>query len=291
LSSLQTTKKMFQLLELDIAPYLADRLGLDLTIDSNRQVIEQLLQSIAKKMTAPTSGVILDPIWSLPAVLAHKPSGPGLVIRLDRPTGTVDPLALPTLIAEWGVEAVRQNYGVAALSLWYNPQETLALEKKQMVAELADYCRHEKIAFMLKLQVLPLPAAQAGENQVAPPEQRDLATLQLTALQELRTSVDLLALQHPGDSLSCATITAELDCPWIMIANEPEYARNKELIRDAMENGAQGALLSAPLWNDLTALRLPDHSPDWSHIETWVATEGRDRVMELQRIINEYGTN
>lgn len=277
ISSLQSSSGMFTLFELDTVPYLAHVLGLELEVPSNRVLLETLVQSAMRKLASASTGVVLDPIWSLPAALASKPTGPGLVLRLDRPVLELDPEALPILIPEWGVEAVRHNYAVATATLQYHPHEKNALEKKQFVAELWDYCHHEGIAFFLKLFI-----TQAGG--VTPDE---YFAAQLTAVQELRATVDLIGLQHPGDALSCATLTAELDVPWLVITDGYDYPTAKEVIRDGLENGARGALVGRVMWQELQNVKQPGMQADLAAIEKWLLTEGRDRMVEVNRIVQE----
>jgi tagatose-1,6-bisphosphate aldolase len=278
IASLRTVHGGIALLELDQAPALAEVLGLDLDILDNRQAVERLLQTLAKRLGPDYSGLVLDPIYSF-AALPYKVDNAGLVLRLNHPAAAVDPLGLPTLIPDWGIEAVKQNYGVAKLSLFYHPSEAKALEKKQLLAELYDYCQHEGVAFFLKLIIYLSPDEEPTPEQF----QAD----QLAAVQELRGFCDLIGLQPAQDPLSAATLTAELDIPWVVTTDGLNYLLAKEAIRSALDNGAQGYVVGDSLWADIGLARRADMSPDWSTIDQQISRDIRDRVLELSRILRE----
>jgi tagatose-1,6-bisphosphate aldolase len=213
------------------------------------------------------------------AALPYKAGTAGLVLRLNHPAAATDPLGLPTLIPDWGIEAIKHNYGVAKLSLFYHPSEARALEKKQLLAELFDYCEHEGVQFFLKLIVYLPPEAQPTPEQF----QAD----QLTAVQELRGFCHLLGLQPPQDSLGAATLTAELDIPWIVTTDGLNYMLAKEAIRSSLESGAQGYVVGDCLWSDVGQARRADMSPDWAQIDQHINQDIRDKVVELSRILHE----
>lgn len=278
IDSLRSAHGGISLLELDQAPAIADVLGLDLNVPEHKQAIEHLMGTLTQRLSPECSGLVLDPLYSLSA-LSLKANPAGLVLRLNHPAAASDPLALPPLIPDWGIEAIKNNYAVAKLSLFYHPSEAKALEKKQLLAELYDYCQHEGVAFFLKLIVYLSPDEE--------PTPQQFEADQLTAVQELRSFCHLLGLQPTQDSLSAATLTAELDIPWIVTTDGLEYALAKEAIRAALESGAQGYAVGDCLWSDLGLARHTDMTPDWEAIDQQITRDIRDRVMELSRILRE----
>jgi tagatose-1,6-bisphosphate aldolase len=106
-------------------------------------------------------------------------------------------------------------------------------------------------------------------------------------VQELRGFADLLALDYPGSALAAASITAELDKPWIVSSRDQNYGQFKEELRDSLASGARGFLIGRSLWNEMGKLRREDQSPDFDHIPEYIQTTVRDRVIELTRIIDE----
>lgn len=282
LPALRTAQGKYCLVELDEAPHLAHELGLDLTTESGEQLLDQINSSLVSTYSAESSGVVLDPVYTF-KFLEKKNSKAGVLFRLEQLMEDVDPLSVPKLISNWGIEDIKNNYASAKIELLYHPHEEKALAKKQLLTELYDYCQHEKITLLLKLTIY----TPAGDEY----QQLNFQEAQLTAIQELRDTCDLLALQFPQDPLSCATITAELDVPWLSVAEGVDYESYKQMLRTALENGAKGFLAGDILWRDLVSLKHEDKSPDMEAIQNLIKTNSRDRLIEMVRITDETGEN
>jgi tagatose-1,6-bisphosphate aldolase len=178
------------------------------------------------------------------------------------------------------VESIANNYGVAKLELYYHPAEENAAYKKQMVAELYDYCKYEGIDFVLELLVYH----QATEE----PSEEVLTETQLIAVQEFRDSCDLLAVEYLSNSLAAVTITAELDIPWIMTGREVEYETIKNDLRASLESGASGFLLGDIFWPKVDATTRDAQDFQVSHLLSQIENQSRDRIIELSRIVEEH---
>ena len=94
-------------------------------------------------------------------------------------------------------------------------------------------------------------------------------------------------MQYPQDPLAAATLTSELDIPWLMIDDGVKYDKFKDQLRVALENGAQGFLVDEVLWQEVGKMRLKDQSPDLPAIEKFLQTTSKDRMIELMRIAGE----
>jgi tagatose-1,6-bisphosphate aldolase len=280
LPALQTNSGHFCLLELDRVSQLASALGLTLNEPSNVPLFQQGLGAVLSNLAPQASGLVLEPEYGLPLISSQAKTG-GLALALDTASSDeVDPLQLPQLLPNWGVVAIKNNFAMAKVTLYYHPTEDKALQEKQLIAELYDHCRHEGIELMLKLMLY----TQADEEFSAPKFQET----QLQAVSEFRASCHLLALQYPQDTLACATLTTELDIPWVVVGDGQNYDTFKEVVRDSMEGGAQGFLAGEPFWSEIKDLRQPDLAPDLAAVEQFLKTTARDRVIELARIVGEF---
>ena len=292
LPAIQTSSAQFCLLQLDLAPRLAEALHLEWQDPQHRALTARVAELLMEVLSPEVSGVVVSPQHTFSSIL-KKNHTTGLLLSLEQQLGGVDPLALPALIENWGVEHVSNNYGLAKLELLYHPAEQEAIRKKQLVAEVHHYYQLLNIAFLLELR---LYAPQESEYT---PEKMQEA--QIMALEDMRDSCDLLALEYPSDTLSAVTITAELDIPWVVTGRtfhqqgEPAaligYAAYKEKLRIALESGARGYLLDDILWKD-SFEQLPQvegqDPEEWLHqVEQHIKTTIRDRVVELSRIVNE----
>lgn len=278
LSALQSENRRFTVLALDTGVRLIEKFDLPATAPETDETIKQVLSAFQQVLAPHVSAITIDPMYGF-QLSRTKPTTAGLLFRLEKPTTQVDPLALPILIGNWGVGAVRQNYGAAKLELWYHPKEAAALEKKQLVAELYDYCQHEGIALLLKL-IVYTPADETFT--VA-----SFQTAQLEAAHEFAASCSLMALQYPQDALAAATLTAELDVPWLLCSDDVEYEAFKDILRTSIDNGASGYVVDEVLWREIFALQTADKAPDWPAITKFLQTTARDRAIELARIVAE----
>ena len=278
LPAIRTATRKFTLCQFDQAPQLAELLGLDLELDSNRTQLKKLLEASSHVLSPFVSGVILDPSHSF--FLADQQLGDaGLVFRLTPSHLGSDPLAVPQLLPDWGVAEIANNYGSAKLELHYHPAEEKALEKKQLLAELYDYCQYQGIALLVKLEIFNPYQQEYDPGQF----QQD----QLQAVQELRNFADLLALQYPLEPLPTATLTAELDIPWVLSMQQSNYNQFERNLEVCLENGAQGFLLDYHFWQELEQYRREDGSPDWDRINQFVETQLHDRIIKLARFTNQ----
>lgn len=277
---------MFNLIEFDDEAKFIDALGLDLRDKGSKEISEEILSAqfkayagIDSKNFEGVSGFILDPELSL-RVFAGQDIDMGIGLNLDEPQAEHDPLSLPNLIPEWGVEQIRNNYAVTVLTMYYHPEEEEALKKKQFLAEIQDYCRYEEIELIVKLIVYT-----PGDRKFDWVEFRND---QLQAVEELRSLADLFVLQYPNDSLACATLTTKLDVPWLISDDNIDYNEFKERLRDALENGAKGFMVGETLFKEIEGMRKKDHSPDLENILKFINSQARDRAIELVRICREF---
>lgn len=268
----------YGLLDLHQVSSLAEWLGLEISIPSNQAVLKAVVAELIDSLSPHASGLVLDPDIGL-SQIRQKSSSTGLLLPLQVTGAEVDPLALPTLSPDWGVEQIANNYGVAMIELFYNPAEPEALLKKQMVAELMDYCRYLQIDLAIRLRLF----SPTGEILDADAFQ----AAQIQALQELRTICHLLVLDNPGTVLAAATITAELDIPWLVWLEAPKYDQLKDQLRTCVESGARGYMVGSNLWPELGNLRRKDTGLDMAAIKELCQTTLRDRMIELTRIVAE----
>lgn len=267
----------FALLGLDQISQIADQMHLQINVEDDNLLLELFLQDLAELYSSEATGVVFSPEIGYEA-LHSKTEGAGPLFCLERQTSEHDPLSVPILVPRWGVEAIRNNYGVAKLQLIYNPTEAEAATKRQMVAELYDYCQHEGIDFLLDL-VIYVEGTEKEYKQI-------FQQLQLQAIQQLRNYCDLMALEYPLDTIGAVTVTAELDVPWILSARDTAYEDLKDQLRNCLESGASGFMAIQQFLPSLATHQKFDRL----NVKEFLKTTGRDRVIELRRIVDEAAT-
>lgn len=269
---------MIALLDFSRIATLAQAVGLDIDHLEHKEHLSYITSGLMSLLSPEVSGVVVDPDFDFNTI-QKKANGTGLLLSLEKKSDAVDPLSMPKIAENWGIEHIRNNYGIAKLELFYHPQEPEALRKKQFVAEVYDYCKYEGIDFLLELMVYH-PASEEATQEV-------LLEAQLQAAREFSNSCDIFALEYLGNALSAVTLTAELDTPWIYNAREIGYESFKENMRVCIDSGAQGFLAGDPFWageKTRQVLSKLDHTPEQ---ENYIKTDVRDRVIEAVRIVNE----
>lgn len=270
LPAISNQHRLFSILALDDILDLSKILSLDLSLNDNLVFLEKILISLLE-LSQEVSGVVIDPIYSLP-LINYKAKNVGILLRLEQHQ-VFSNEEIPKLFPNFSLLEIKNNYALVKLALNYQAHEEQALAKKQLLAEIRDYSQNLQIDFLLKLN-----------------NNFDNKELLLNSLQDLRSFADILVLEGIWDPLLAATVTSELDVPWLLSADNQEkltYNQFKENFRVAMENGAKGFYLGNFLWQDLAQYRQPNQDFDWTGMQNFIRTTLRDRLIELNRIAEE----
>jgi tagatose-1,6-bisphosphate aldolase len=300
LMSLKSDNEMFGLFGLNPACVLQDYWNLPQ--NQSHGIYQELFDfTVAKSaMLAEkyATGLVLDPTLNI-SPNSQAPAGLILPLQIQKSV-EVDPLAVPKIDPSWGVVEVKNNYGVALLTVYYHPQEPKALLKKQLIAELSDFCKYHEIDLILDL-IIFTPAGEKFDLE-------NFQESQVMAVQELRSSPQAVILQYPLDPLACATMTTELDIPWLVSSRGLHYEEFKETLRTSLEGGASGFYAHEISWAKVNINLESDqkqidswikHKDEFqlekyqaqvkSEIQKKINTETRDQLIELMRITNEFG--
>jgi tagatose-1,6-bisphosphate aldolase len=266
---------LLAIMELDNNLELAELLGLDLSLTDNLQILEKVHEYLISLQTQLT-GIILDPIYSF-HLLGAGQLQKTICLRLEQDKSVTDE-ELPSLFPNFSLEEIKNNYALVKLALTYNSREELSIAKKQLLSEIRSYSKSLDIDFLLKLRVPTLTL----ENEF------DASAQQLEAVQDVRALADILVLECPNDPLAVATISSELDVPWLVTSGtELSYDEFKARFRMAMENGASGYCLGSLLLAELSQFRADDQTIDLPALKKYIDTVLRDRLIELNRIASE----
>lgn len=277
LSAISSQSLMFSILSLDQLLTLAKNAGLSTSDPRGTVLLQSIIDELMKQYSPFTSGVILSPEIGFPTVL-QKAESAGPLFCLERRLIEPDPFTIPLLMNNWNIETVRHNYGVAKLELFYSPNEQEAQTKRQMVAELFDYCQHQKIDFLLEV-IVYIETTEKDYKNV-------FQQVQLEAVQDLRNFCSVIALEYPLDALGAVTVTAELDIPWILTARNTPYEEFKENVRTVLESGAKGFMGI----EQFLPPSVPTDGFNSDEFMRFIQTVGTDRVREIVRIVEEAGT-
>lgn len=281
---METKTKGYSLFNLSQAYDLADRFNLALDQTEDIAKLFLVISQTMEVVSPCVSGVILGPEVGFEAVFRKDPKT-GLVLSLEKQSSFFSVNEMPKFYEQWGIEQIRNNYGVGHLKLYYHPQEELATQKKQLAGELYDAAKYEGVDLIIELAMYQ-PEKTLSENE----SNDSFEETQLLAAKEFQAVCDLLVLEYPHSSLSCATLSAELDVPWLLADRLDDYTYFKECLRIAMENGAVGCQIDNVVWSGLPEVKLAQadqDSKDWQVLTKYIQTELRDRLIEITRIVDE----
>lgn len=280
LLSIQNSQGGFPLLDFSRVATLAQTLKLDIDHLEHQEHLSFVTRALMQYLSAEVSGVVVDPDFDFDSI-SKKVNGTGLLLSLEKKADATDPLSMPKMANNWGIEHISNNYALAKLELYYHPQEAEALRKKQFVAEVYDYCKYQGIDLLLELMVY--------HSSSEPPSQEVLLEAQLQSAREFANSCDVFALEYLGNALSAVTITAEIDTPWVYNAREIGYEEFKQNLRVCMDSGAKGFMAGDPFWTGAKTseiLAVADSTMQQEQ-EEYIKTEIRDKVIEAVRIVTE----
>lgn len=269
---------MITLLDFSRVATLAQAIGLDIDHLDHQEHLSVVTKQLMQVLSPEFSGVVVDPDFDF-ETLSQKANGTGLLLSLEKKSDALDPLTMPKMADNWGIDHIKNNYAIAKLELFYHPQEAEAMRKKQFVAEVYDYCKYEGIDFLLELMVYH-PASEE-------PTQEILLEAQLQSAREFTNSCDIFALEYLGNALSAVTLTAELDTPWIYNAREIEYETFKENLRTCIDSGARGFMAGDPFWNTHKTKSILSELENNQEQIDYIKTDIKDRAIEATRIANE----
>lgn len=273
LSSIQTASGMFTIAPFDHRGSLATSLGLDLTTAVGKKTLTQLKILFMQNFSPYCSGVLVDPEYGFPAI-EYKADTCGLILTLESSGYNDEKTDVPVLMPNWGVEAIKNNYAVAKLLVYYHPQEPNAQQKKKLVMELGESCRKEGVAFLVEPVHFSLnPKAELSTTE--------FQEIQLQTCQEFQAHCDILKIQYPGDALACATLTAEIDVPWILLSRGMSYDPFKEALKVSLENGCKGFAAGRSVWQEISEYKDAEGKLDLVGVQQFLQTTATERIKEL----------
>lgn len=285
LSALQTAKGGYSLVDFSQAYGLAEMFNLDIADPDQAQNLSWIMEYTTSVLANNAHGLILGPEIGYGAILQKSPHT-GIALTMEKQSHLLAVDELPRLYDRWGVEHIRNNYGVVYFKFYYHPDEPLADQKLQMASEIFDSANYEGVDLIIELSLHP--SANKSSS-------KDFAQTQVFAATQFQQVCDLLVLEYPHTPLGCASLSAQLDIPWILADRTADYALYKDQLRVALENGANGAQLDGVIWSGLGELDLninqQKSAETWAKVEKYIQTELKDRVIEVNRIIDENQPN
>ncbi len=278
LSSIQTQSGRYCIAPFDHRASLAKLLQIDEKKPESKQLLSQVKSLFMQAFSPLCSGVLVDPVYGFESI-DYKAQSCGLILTLEDSGYSGSESAVPNIIPNWSVHSVKENYAVAKLLIFFHPDEPNAVQKKKMVMELHSSCQYEGISFMLE----PIVYNPFSKDELQLP---DFQEIQIQTIREFRSSCDIIKIQYPGDSLACATVTSELDIPWILLSRGTQYEQFRDALKDSMDNGCSGFAAGRTIWQEIGQFQLSQGGPNIAAIQQFLMTTGVERLKEIIEIID-----
>lgn len=250
---------------------LAEQLGLSQSLSSDKLELEAAVVAVARAYGPLVTHVVLSPEVGYAAAEALPPTT-GSIFCLERSSQENDPFSIPVLQTNWSTEYVRNSLSSAKLGLSLQSQEAELVTKLELTSELHDSCRYEGIDLLLDLHLID------GDRLDDEAFQQE----QLRLIQLFRGQSEYVVVEYPRSAISCLSVTAQLQQPWLLREPRSEYPELKESLRTALTGGAVGLVVSR-----CVLPTFKEGAFDIALLQKYLETEGRDRLLELMRICSE----
>jgi tagatose 1,6-diphosphate aldolase len=250
-----------------------------------------LCQSVAPFASA----ILLDPEYGAGQAIAAGllPASKGLLVSMEKTGYSGDNNARVTeLVPGWSVKkAKRMGASAAKLLIYFRPDlEDVASKQLDLVAELADQCVEEDMAFLVEPVSYPVEEGGASTREFSQmkPELVIETARQLTAL-----PIDVLKAEFPADIRFetdegkllglCRELNNASRLPWVLLSAGVDFESFKKQVELACKAGASGFLAGRALWQEGARIPLREERMDFFQ------NTAAPRLRELAEIADTYG--
>jgi tagatose 1,6-diphosphate aldolase len=250
-----------------------------------------LCQSVAPFASA----ILLDPEYGAGQAIAAGllPASKGLLVSMEKTGYSGDNNARVTeLVPGWSVKkAKRMGASAAKLLIYFRPDlEDVASKQLDLVAELADQCVEEDMAFLVEPVSYPVEEGGASTREFSQmkPELVIETARQLTAL-----PIDVLKAEFPADIRFetdegkllglCRELNNASRLPWVLLSAGVDFESFKKQVELACKAGASGFLAGRALWQEGARIPLREERMDFFQ------NTAAPRLRDLAVISDTYG--
>ena len=256
LGALRDHRGVFRVLAIDHRDSLRRFIAPESPESVTRADIIEMKRSLIHAVAPHATGVMLEPEYSIPDLVADLPAGVGFFAALEAQGYLDDPsTAVTSVMPGWSVEAaVASGASCAKLLLPYHPDRPTAAAQVRVAAEVVAECRRVGIPVVLEPLFFGLDDP-ADRGRV----------VHATALRFAALEPDLLKLPFPVDPAvvtdraarvhACARITEVCSQPWAILSGGGTFESFAQQVSDAFAGGASGFMVGRALWGEAAMAR------------------------------------
>ena len=248
-----------------------------------------LKRAVVRALSTVADAILLDPEIGLATLLDGSFAGRGGLLLAVEATGYegLSTTRRSRILPGWSVEqAKRAGASAVKLLVHYHPEASTADAQERLVDEVWREC----LRLDLPLFVEPLSFSTDPAVPRLTGEARRRVVVE-TARRLGAVGMDVLKAEFPYDpgvadeaawADACAELTAVSPVPWVLLSAGVDDATFRRQATIACRAGASGVLVGRSVWAE--AATLPPDERD-----AFLATTGRGRLRDLQRLCDELG--
>lgn len=256
LGGLRDPNGVFRVLAIDHRDSLRRFLVPDDPQSVGRDDIVELKRCLIRHVSPFSTGVMLEPEYSIPELVPELALGVGFFAALEAQGYLDDPAGSVTSVMDgWSVAAAADSgASCAKLLLPYHPDRATADAQVSVAADVVAECRRVGIPVVLEPLFFGLDD----------PADR-LRVVRHTAVQFSALDPDLLKLPFPVDPdvvvdtasrvAACRSITDVCRQPWAILSGGGSFESFARQVGEAMEGGASGFMVGRALWGEAARAR------------------------------------
>jgi tagatose 1,6-diphosphate aldolase len=218
----------------------------------SRKKLESIKLKFSRIFSSQASGILLDPIYGIPAINSIK-NKCGLLISLEE-SGyeETEDGRLTRLIKNFGPkEAKELGADVAKLLIYFNPKAKTSRQQEELVKKVSEECKKVGLPFVCEFLVYPYKEKNFENKK---------SDLILNSAKKIsRFGIDLLKTEFPGrlgiDGIrkiesNCKKLTKLSKVPWVLLSRGIDFNQYKEQLKISIRFGASGFMVGRALWQD-----------------------------------------
>ncbi len=215
-----------------------ERVGEDEIIELKKQIIEAVMDQC--------SGILIDPVYGLPAyrkTAESKITKPPFLLSMEKSGYEEKGSERYTSLQYKSAELKMLGASGVKLLLYFNPTGESAKHQIDVALEVLEDAYSQGLP--LFLEVVTYGTDNTGH-----------AILEsLRMLLAAKVKPDVWKLEFPGEGESCQRITQLVgDTPWILLTRGAKFDIFEKQLQAAVQNGASGFLAGRALWQEVLRL-------------------------------------
>lgn len=208
------------------------------------QLIIQFKSEIIASLHDQLSGLLIDPIYGLPAYQSLQLSTKKPYILCIERSGYEEQEGERLAVLAYTVGQLKDKGASGIkLDLSFNPYSPHAQEQIEIVKGISTNCKKFGTPFFL--QIVTYPYQEHNQKY-------ELISACLEMFLREKIFPDIFQLEYPGDAASCKKVTRLLGkTPWIILTLGIPYEFFKHHLEIACFNGCSGFLAGRSIWQEI----------------------------------------